>query len=105
MVKVVGIKFKNGGKLYYFQPKDGEVYTRNMPVIVETSRGVEYAWVAYPEREIEESEIVSPLKPIVRIATKKDTEFYQACEAKKPQSMQICKEKPYSPAKRHLLIE
>lgn len=93
MVKVVGIKFKNGGKLYYFQPKGGDVYTRNMPVIVETSRGIEYAWVAYPEREVEEKDIVSPLKPIVRIATKKDTEFYQACEEKKPKTMQICKEK------------
>ena len=93
MIKVVGIKFKNGGKLYYFSPKAGDTYTRNMPVIVETSRGIEYAWVAYPEREIEETEVVSPLKPIVRIATKKDTDFYLACEAKKPQAMQICKEK------------
>ena len=93
MIKVVGIKFKNGGKLYYFSPKAGDTYPRNMPVIVETSRGIEYAWVAYPEREIEETEVVSPLKPIVRIATKKDTDFYLACEAKKPQAMQICKEK------------
>ena len=69
MVKVVGIKFKNGGKLYYFSPKEGDVYERNMPVIVETARGVEYAWVAYPEREVEDSEVVQPLKPILRIAT------------------------------------
>ena len=93
MVKVVGIKFKNGGKLYYFAPKDGEVYTRNMPVVVETAKGIEYAWVAYPEREVDESEIVSPLKPIVRIATQKDTDFYKSCEAKKPTAMQVCKEK------------
>jgi cell fate regulator YaaT (PSP1 superfamily) len=93
MVKVVGIKFKTGGKLYYFAPKNGDVYERNMPVVVETAKGIEYAWVAYPEREVDESEIVSPLKPVVRIATQKDTEFYKACEAKKPQAMQICKEK------------
>ncbi|MBQ7923869.1 MAG: stage 0 sporulation family protein [Clostridia bacterium] len=93
MTKVVGIKFKNGGKLYYFTPKTGEVYQRNTPVIVETSRGVEYAWVAYPEREIDDSEIVSPLKPILRIATDKDTEKYQAFEAKKPEAIRICKEK------------
>ena len=93
MVKVVGIKFKSGGKLYYFAPKADEVYTRDMPVIVETARGLEYAWVAYPEREIDEAEIVSPLKPVVRIATQKDIEFYKACEAKKPQTMQLCKEK------------
>ena len=93
MIKVVGIKFKNGGKLYYFAPKAGEKYERNMPVIVETARGVEYAWVAYPEREIAEEEVVSPLKPIVRIATAKDTEKYKAYEAKKPEAIRICKEK------------
>ncbi len=93
MVKVVGIKFKNGGKLYYFSPKQGEAYVRNMPVIVETARGTEYAWVAYPEKEIEESEVVSPLKPIVRIATQKDKDTYAANEAKKPQSIKICKQK------------
>lgn len=93
MVKVVGIKFKNGGKLYYFSPKAGEKYERNTPVVVETARGLEYAWVAYPEKEVTDDEIVSPLKPIIRIATEKDTAFYEACQAKKPQAMQICKEK------------
>lgn len=93
MVKVVGIKFKNGGKLYYFSPKNGETYVRNMPVIVETARGTEYAWVAYPEKEIEDSEVVSPLKPIVRIATQKDKDTYAANEAKKPQAIKICKQK------------
>ena len=93
MVKVVGIKFKNGGKLYYFSPKAGDKYERNMPVVVETARGLEYAWVAYPEKEITDDEIVSPLKPVIRIATEKDTEFYEACQEKRPQAMQICKEK------------
>ena len=93
MVKVVGIKFKNGGKLYYFSPNEGDKYERNMPVVVETARGLEYAWVAYPEKEITEEEVVSPLKPIVRIATEKDTEFYNSCQEKKPSAMQICKEK------------
>lgn len=93
MVKVVGIKFKNGGKLYYFAPRAGETYERDMPVIVETSRGVEYAWVAHPEKEIEDQEVVSPLKPILRIATQKDIDFYKSCEAKKTQSIAICKEK------------
>ncbi len=93
MQKVVGIKFKNGGKLYYFAPRQGETYARNMPVVVETARGIEYAWVAHPEKEIEDSEVVAPLKPIVRIATQKDKDFYASCEAKKPQSIKICKEK------------
>ena len=93
MVKVVVIKFKNGGKLYYFAPKNGDVYERNMPVMVETSRGLEYAWVAYPERFVPDDEIVPPLKPIIRIATEKDREFYEACQEKRPQAMQLCKEK------------
>ena len=93
MVKVVGIKFKNGGKLYYFAPKKGEEYTRNMPVVVETARGLEYAWVAHPIQEIEDEEVVQPLKPIIRIATQKDKEFYEACQAKRPQAIKICKEK------------
>ena len=93
MVKVVVIKFKNGGKLYYFAPKADEVYERNMPVVVETSRGLEYAWVAYPERNVPDDEIVPPLKPIIRIATEKDKEFYQACQEKKPQAMKLCREK------------
>lgn len=93
MTKVAVVKFKNGGKLYYFSPKKGDVYTRNMPVIVETAKGLEYAWIAYPEREVEEEEIVSPLKPIVRIATDKDKEFYALCEAKKPAAIIQCKEK------------
>jgi len=93
MVKVVGIKFKNGGKLYYFAPKEGETYVRNMPVVVETSKGLEYAWVAYPEKEVEDSEVVQPLKPVVRIATQKDKDFYAECEKKKPAAMQTCREK------------
>lgn len=93
MIKVVVIKFKSGGKLYYFAPKAGEEYKRNMPVIVETSKGVEYAWVAYPEKEIDESEITPPLKSVVRIATPKDTEFYESCLAKKPETMDICRKK------------
>ncbi len=93
MIKVVGIKFKNGGKLYYFSPKAGDVYARNMPVVVETSKGIEYAWVAYPEKEVPDDEVVLPLKPVVRIATQKDKDFYAECEAKKPRAMQVCKEK------------
>lgn len=93
MIKVVGIKFKTGGKLYYFSPKAGDKYERNMPVVVETSRGLEFAWVAYPEKLVPDDEVVQPLKPIIRIATEKDKEFYAACEAKRPQAMQLCKEK------------
>lgn len=93
MTKVTVIKFKSGGKLYYFAPKPGDEYKRNMPVIVETAKGIEYAWVAYPEKEIEDSEITPPLKRVVRIATEKDTEFYEACQEKKPEAMDVCRKK------------
>ncbi len=93
MIKVVVIKFKTGNKLYYFAPKEGDVYERNMPVVVETARGLEYAWVAYPEKLVPEEDVVPPLKPIIRIATQKDKDFHAACEAKKPQAMLLCKEK------------
>ena len=93
MTKVVGIKFKNGGKLYYFAPRECDIYERTMPVVVETSRGLEFAWVVYPEKEVEDDEVVQPLKPVIRIATQKDKDFYFACEEKKPQAMQICREK------------
>ena len=93
MVKVVEIKFKGGGKLYYFAPKAGEEYVRNMPVVVETARGLEYAWVAHPTKEVDDEEVVQPLKPIVRIATQKDKEFYENCQAKRPGAIKLCKEK------------
>ncbi len=92
MTKVVTVKFKTGNKLYFFSPKEGEVYSRNTPVVVETAKGLEYAWVVNPEKEVEDSEIVQPLRPIIRIATQKDKDAYVANIAKKPRAMQICKE-------------
>ena len=93
MIKVVGIKFKNSGKVYYFSPKEGDRYEKNMPVVVETARGLEYAWVAYPVKEITDDDIVSPLKPIVRIATEEDTKTYESNLEKKHPAMALCKEK------------
>ena len=93
MTKVVAIKFKNSGKLYYFAPKNGEEYTRNMPVVVETARGLEYAWVAHGIHEVEDEEVVQPLKPIIRIATERDTQAFESGQAKKPAAMKTCKEK------------
>ena len=93
MKKVVAVKFKNGGKLYYFSPRPGDVYERNMPVIVETAKGLEYVWVAYPEKEVEDSEVIQPLKPILRIATDKDREQVKRNLERKPQAMKIAQEK------------
>lgn len=96
-MKVVAVKFKTGGKVYYFAPKAGETYVRNAPVIVETTKGQDsvqvYAWVAQPEQDVSEKDVVAPLKPIVRLATEEDKKFYEECEKKKPQAMRTCKEK------------
>ncbi len=93
MTKVVGIQFKTGNKVYFFAPQEGAVYERNTPVVVETAKGLEYAWVAHGVKEVEDSELVGTLKPVVHIATQEDTEGYRAGEEKKPQAMHICKEK------------
>ena len=71
MVKIVGIKFKDAGKLYYFSPGDFKV-SLGENVIVETARGLEFGKVALSETEVDESEIVAPLKKIIRIANEKD---------------------------------
>ena len=73
MAKIVGIKFKHSGKVYYFDPKD-TFYEKGKGVIVETARGVEYGVVVIEPREVDDAEIVQPLKPIIRKADKNDEE-------------------------------
>ena len=71
MKKVVGIRFKEAGKIYYFDPCNFSI-NKNDNVIVETSRGIEYGNVAIEPREVEESKLVSSLKPVLRIADSMD---------------------------------
>ncbi len=92
MANVVVVKFKRGCKPYYFSAGKYEL-TRGQGVVVETSRGLEYAIVVDPDRTVEEKEIVSPLKPVVRPATEKDEAAVAAAEARRPEAIRICKEK------------
>ena len=92
-MKVIGIKFKDGGKIYYFAPNEKETYEEGMQVVVETSKSVEFATVAFPPKEVEDSEVVQPLKPILRIATDKDREQVRRNIERKPQAMKIAQEK------------
>ena len=71
MVKVVGVNFKPAGKIYYFDPGDLQVKVGDH-VIVETARGTEFGTINMAEKEISKSEIVSPLKKIIRIADERD---------------------------------
>ncbi len=72
-VEVVGIKFRNGSKIYYFAPNDIQ-FEKGEHAVVETVRGVEYGQVALANKFVGESEVVFPLKPVVRKATKEDDE-------------------------------
>lgn len=91
MVKVTGVVFKNGGKLYYFAPGKDR-YEKDMGVIVDTARGHEYAIVKRPFLEVEEERIVPPLKPIIRIATQRDKETVKKNEERKPEAIRQTQE-------------
>ncbi|MDO4746188.1 MAG: stage 0 sporulation family protein [Bacillota bacterium] len=92
MVKIVGIKFKEAGKLYYFSPGGHQVDVGDN-VIVETARGLEFGKVTLAETEVKESEIVAPLKSIIRIANDKDKKKHKENLAKKEEAMRLCQEK------------
>lgn len=92
MIKIVGVKFKNGNKVYYFAPGK-ERYKKDMGVIVETVRGTEYATVVIPYEEVTDDKVVSPLKPIIRIATKRDEEQLARNEEKSKRALGIVEEK------------
>ncbi len=92
MVKIVGIKFKDAGKLYYFSPGGHKVDVGDN-VIVETARGLEFGKVTLAETEVKESEIVAPLKSIIRIANEKDKKKHKENLAKKEEAMRLCQEK------------
>ena len=92
MVEIVVVKFKKSGKLYYFDPA-GLKIPRGSYVVVETSRGVELGVVTSPNKEINDENIVSPLKPVLRIATEKDLETAKNNEQKEKEAFKICLEK------------
>lgn len=92
MAKIVGIKFKNTAKIYYFAPTDN-YYEEGSGVIVETAKGLEFATVAFGIKEVRDEECVLPLKPIVRKANKKDLENIKKNEQKVPEAMRIAEEK------------
>ena len=92
-MKVIGVKFKEGGKLYYFAPKDSEKYEEEMQVVVETSKGMEMAFVAQLPQDVDEKDVVQPLRPIVRIATDRDREQVRRNRERKPQALKTAQEK------------
>ena len=92
MVKVVGIRFRNAGKIYYFGP--GKLQLKaGMHVIVETARGVEMGTVMTDPREVSEESVVQPLKPVIRIATEQDEKQAEKNRQKEKEAFKICLEK------------
>ncbi|OPJ55042.1 PSP1 domain-containing protein [Alkalithermobacter paradoxus] len=89
MTKVVGIRFKKAGKIYYFDPLDFEIKL-NDDVIVETARGFEYGNVVVGPKEVEDSEIIHPLKPIVRLATDEDRTINKENKEKAKEAFDVC---------------
>ncbi len=92
MVKVVGVKFKEAGKSYFFAPGNFNPEA-GTAVIVETARGLEYGTVSMNMKEIQEEEVVAPLKEIVRIATSADREQVEKNRKKEKEAFLICEEK------------
>ena len=92
MKKVIGVRFRTAGKIYFFDPKDYEV-NRGDHVIVETARGVEYGTVVSAPKEVEDDKVVQPLKPVLRIATERDNEQEQKNKEKEKEAFKICLEK------------
>ena len=89
MIKVIGIRFKSVGKIYYFDP-DGQTFSAGDGVIVETARGVEFGHVAMTEKEIDESHFSIPIKKILRKATEADIKNLKENEKKEKEAYDIC---------------
>ncbi len=92
MVDVIGVRFRQTGKIYFFAPEDYDVKVGDN-VIVETARGIEYGKVVLDKRQIEESNLVSSLKSVIRIATEEDDQIQRENQLKKEEAFQICLEK------------
>lgn len=92
MIKIVGVRFRNAGKVYYFDPKDYKMKPGDH-VIVETARGIEYGTVTGKVQEVTDDKVIQPLKPVIRVATPEDDAKAKRNREKEREAMAICKEK------------
>lgn len=92
MTKIVGIRFRNVGKIYYFDPKNYKMQPGDY-VIVETARGVEFGRVVLGPKEVGEDEVVHPLKEVLRVATQADEEREKQNRLKEKEAFKICQKK------------
>ena len=92
MVTIVGVRFRSGGKVYYFDPKDSNPRMGDR-VIVETARGLECGRVVLGSHQIPEKQVVQPLREIIRMATEKDIAREESNRVKEKEAYRICQEK------------
>lgn len=93
MKTIIGVRFRQAGKIYYFDPGENTDIKRDTHVIVETAKGVEYGTVVLPPTEMPEEKIVAPLKGIIRLATEEDDESERKNREKEEEAFGICLEK------------
>ncbi len=92
MKEVIGVRFRENGKIYFFSPKN-YVVEAGQHVIVETARGVEYGKIVMGTREIDETKMQAQIKPILRVATEDDTKRYEANKEKSKKAFATCVER------------
>ena len=92
MKKIIGVRFKKPGKIYFFDPGNLEI-NKNDNVIVETTMGEEIGIVVIPKREIKEEKLTTPLKKVIRVANQNDLDSLEKYKKKEPEALKICKEK------------
>ena len=92
MTKVIGVRFRTAGKIYFFSPGKFQIHQGDY-VIVETARGVEYGRVVGEPKEVKDESVVQPLKSVIRIATEQDKETVEKNKQKEKEAFKICQEK------------
>ena len=92
MIKVIGVRFRQAGKIYYFDPLDFDIEV-GQHVIVETARGIEYGLVLTGPRNVEADKVIQPLKPVIRVTTPDDDEVERKNKEKEKTAFGICLEK------------
>lgn len=92
MIKVIGVRFRNAGKIYFFDPGKFNINNGDS-VIVETARGIEYGHVVLGIRDVEDEKVIQPLKSVIRVANSEDNEIEKKNKEKEKEAFKICLEK------------
>ena len=95
MLTVIGVRFRAAGKIYYFDPADRQIKIGDH-VIVETARGIEYGYVVLGNREVDETKVIPPLKPVIRMATMRTVPLRQRTKRKKKKHLRSARKRSKS---------